>query len=808
MKVYFSFEEKPRPRLLSNGRKKEKLGPGAEYLSALKKRHGDLATIVGELDSPAAYWNKQSHSVSCERVTTLRAHVADLLKSAQYNPADGRWLFLSHVLNLVCTASGGGGASSGYGYRWAGARPDLAPAMDLFDWKSESEHGEHGQVKPRKRGKGQDKAPFFNARTEEEWKEYEREWFEDRRLKLKVEEWKRGLVLPDTQGLLEEDSRGLITTADESVPIKVEEILERVEQMTAAEMEKQNRKRAKEMEDGEERRLRNRKEKRELTELDETRRKRLEEEKNKETASPVAQSQSQPPPTATPVPAPAAVRLSMSSQDVLKDPNPLGFKVVQKRKVQIAKMTTGPPPKKRKLPVPEPEVSAATPGQVPASTRDINVDLDLDGSIHFRSSQLVTSTPNPKAKAPLDTSASLPAIGTEAPTTAHKKRTAPHEDAVDEPEQSGRALKKSRTMPPTSSQPRESPPAATSSSSPLIAAPPTSTTLPPKPIFSSPAKPPLAKPPPQTAQMDAKQPLADNIPKLTDLLASAKKGKGRPKGVWNAVTPKKVFQVTGKGKEKAKTPADEDPIEDIEDFEADDAGRVKSNPELVGANSSAEPSRIDLGLIDIEPIKEFNPLATSTQNGPLGARPSNLSHSDSVPDLLAGTSNMGPPLAVPPPHSQPSQAESVKTTMSKDSWASVYASGPLHLLEPVPEPAPVHIVAEPAPPAPVSSLPSQVASSTGLTPTPPDPIPDSSPHGYPYSPAYAPYDSQREKRVEGDVDSVRRMLDADLDSMGLQIGTGVDMRAFESVDGWLRDPYVDSSGARSKGEEGGEKSSQ
>ena len=89
-------------------------------------------------------------------MSALRARVKEVWAKAEGNPADGKWMALTHLLRI--------GVTSGKAGRWAGTRTDLkSPAAPDGGW--------------------------INAATEAEWAEWEKKV----NVKDKVENWKMRL---------------------------------------------------------------------------------------------------------------------------------------------------------------------------------------------------------------------------------------------------------------------------------------------------------------------------------------------------------------------------------------------------------------------------------------------------------------------------------------------------------------------------------------------------------------------------------------------------------------------------------------
>jgi len=295
---------------------KLEIRPGTKYLQDLEKRHLALSSVIDEIDSQTSAIHQGASSSNRQRELLKRTVTA--LKDADGNASDGKWVFLSHILHLACTASGSGGGG-GYGYRWSGARPDLAPPMEFFDPLtvtpvSSPRKGTRVKAVGIEEGKR-----WINARTSAQWQDFEKRFFEERRITKKVEQWKKGLVVCGTQSLLADDSKNA-ETFEESVPVTVDEVLKRAAVSG----------------------------------------------KGKERKIPMTNN-------------PAAVSLSKSAQDLLKDASPFGFAVVKRQKTVG---TTGKPKPKATGPVPasnrDMNVDEGGSGEKGKKNNDL-LDLEIDG---------------------------------------------------------------------------------------------------------------------------------------------------------------------------------------------------------------------------------------------------------------------------------------------------------------------------------------------------------------------------------------------------------------------------------------------
>lgn len=133
------------------------------YLVDLAKRREELTRHVSEVPpSPPHPSQDEDQAVRAERMDSLRHRVHEAWVNAEGNPADGKWVFLTHLLRM--------GVTSGRGGRWVGARADLKIPEPIEGW--------------------------VNAETEAEWNEWEKKDRAERAVKEKVENWKRNVEPP------------------------------------------------------------------------------------------------------------------------------------------------------------------------------------------------------------------------------------------------------------------------------------------------------------------------------------------------------------------------------------------------------------------------------------------------------------------------------------------------------------------------------------------------------------------------------------------------------------------------------------
>ncbi|TEB28367.1 hypothetical protein FA13DRAFT_805917 [Coprinellus micaceus] len=122
------------------------------------------------------------------RIRHLRTKVAAARQDTQDNTAHGKWELVSRLLHL--------GVTSG-GTRWLGARTDGTPPVDI---------GKEFKA----RGLG-----WCNAKTEEEWAEWERRYEEEVALKRRVAEWSKGV-----EPVAPEEGSSVTAVAVEEPPVK------------------------------------------------------------------------------------------------------------------------------------------------------------------------------------------------------------------------------------------------------------------------------------------------------------------------------------------------------------------------------------------------------------------------------------------------------------------------------------------------------------------------------------------------------------------------------------------------------------
>ncbi|KDR82149.1 hypothetical protein GALMADRAFT_240682 [Galerina marginata CBS 339.88] len=799
------------------------------YLGELSRKHAAHAQIVREEPaSPPRCQGEDSDDEAAfaareERINTLRNRVQDALIKAERNPADGKWVFLAQLLRM--------GVTSGRGGRWFGVRTDLQPPESL-------------------EGAG---LGWLNAKTEAEWKEWEKHYQEERRVKDKVERWKKKVQPPSKVSSMH---RSLDVSADVDVS-PVAAVTDVLPQNPTSDSTTAT---------------------------------------NPINGSDTAAKEKVTLKTAGSMSKPITNPLTTLHTDPLKDTAPFGFGVVKRLKtVPVGKPTAASgkpeaekngahPDKAKEMSGPSKKVvdgvSNAKPTVIPASTRDTNIRHIADLSDlsffppSFPSSQMITSTPkaaakplsktrnlesmpiipappssdisDPAAKAssapdpsssprvtktygrhnqglgssprqPLEISASLPAIPTPSTPTrnAHERNTknvnqinddddnvkntnnkralpAPStlNNANDDHE---RALKKARTMSTlnglvaTPSRNRAAPqqiltsfPRPRSPRTPKAARVDGGGSIgvavpaPALPATSSPLTPLVSTP----IRQEKKQ----AMPTLTELLASAKrdKGKGKKKAIGGAAAGPAKPGSKGKAPEGRPAPVTEedhaeneawinheqppppadapvygydtgtafdiihseevnqylmDPyaIDPVQDPHSDHPGLdvdvsididfspTKSLSSLAGSDSEDEPDDMDgMGMgMGSDMDFSFRPLATSTQRAPFGAPdPSTLANANAN-------------------HNSGSGYVRNESGASKDSWASIYAS----------------------------------AGAGGGGSGGNGPLPPSSSHPYPS------YNSQFGSEVARQVDKVDKLLEKELD-----------------YEGWLRDPSEEADG--------------
>jgi len=155
------------------------LGKYAAYIKQLSKKYEALAKVMHDEppSPPRIGFSESDHEDQEHRIYALRERVKEAWVNADGNPADGKWAFLSKILQM--------GSTSGRRGRWIGARPDVKTPEQL-------EGNSLG---------------WLNAKSEGEWKEWERKFNQERRVKEKVESWKRRVdVEPGIEEEIVDDS--------------------------------------------------------------------------------------------------------------------------------------------------------------------------------------------------------------------------------------------------------------------------------------------------------------------------------------------------------------------------------------------------------------------------------------------------------------------------------------------------------------------------------------------------------------------------------------------------------------------------
>ena len=152
------------------------LGKHAAYVKQLSKKYEALAKVMhDEPASPPRIGFSESDQE--HRIYALRERVKEAWVNADGNPADGKWAFLSRLLQM--------GSTNGRRGRWIGARPDVKTPEQLEGHS----------------------LGWLNAKSEGEWKEWERKFNQERRVKEKVESWKRRVdVEPGIEEEIVDDS--------------------------------------------------------------------------------------------------------------------------------------------------------------------------------------------------------------------------------------------------------------------------------------------------------------------------------------------------------------------------------------------------------------------------------------------------------------------------------------------------------------------------------------------------------------------------------------------------------------------------
>lgn len=153
---------------------KTKPHPPSAYLDRLSRTHVALSQLVTEVpasdddeddDDDDNNEAKERQREREQRIAKMREHVLQAYDAAKGDPADGRWSALSRLLSMGCTAGGG---------RWVDTRAD-----------------NHLNKMP------PPACEWILAESEEEWAAWERARERDVRLKLRVESWKKTLVVEE-----------------------------------------------------------------------------------------------------------------------------------------------------------------------------------------------------------------------------------------------------------------------------------------------------------------------------------------------------------------------------------------------------------------------------------------------------------------------------------------------------------------------------------------------------------------------------------------------------------------------------------
>ncbi|KAF8638906.1 hypothetical protein AX17_001957 [Amanita inopinata Kibby_2008] len=127
-----------------------------EYSDSLSNQRNALARVaIGDL--PALNSHNDTLLGTSTSIDARKTQIIEAFLHANGNPADGRWIFMVHLLRLGITRGG---------YKWSGARADEQEAQ------------------PRAEG-------WLNAKTEAEWSSWERTWCKDKNLRQRVESWKQ-----------------------------------------------------------------------------------------------------------------------------------------------------------------------------------------------------------------------------------------------------------------------------------------------------------------------------------------------------------------------------------------------------------------------------------------------------------------------------------------------------------------------------------------------------------------------------------------------------------------------------------------
>lgn len=138
------------------------------YLRDLESKRQALLLVREEPQTPPR--SPRDEVGRDERIQAVRERAQDAWTKAHGNPADGRWAVLTDILRLSVTCGRGG--------RWMGARTDIPSAKPLVN--------------------GDGDAYWINAETESEWREWETRDSEERKIREKVESWKKKLEAQQT----------------------------------------------------------------------------------------------------------------------------------------------------------------------------------------------------------------------------------------------------------------------------------------------------------------------------------------------------------------------------------------------------------------------------------------------------------------------------------------------------------------------------------------------------------------------------------------------------------------------------------
>lgn len=138
------------------------LGKHAAYVQELSRKYNTLSKLV--LDQPPS----PSHSppeLDEGRRRALCERVREAWATAQGNPADGKWVFLTQLIRMGCT--------SGRRGRWLGARMDVKCLEEPNNCSG-----------------------WLLTTSEAEWIDWERKYNQVRMVRAKVESWKRRVDSP------------------------------------------------------------------------------------------------------------------------------------------------------------------------------------------------------------------------------------------------------------------------------------------------------------------------------------------------------------------------------------------------------------------------------------------------------------------------------------------------------------------------------------------------------------------------------------------------------------------------------------